>query len=141
MRPAVPPEGGEVDLPSQQRMDLELVEIFDYITKDALPRDPKRAQKLSSRCTVLLYFIEKDKTLRVIPPVSSCRQLFEDANSDTYGGHLREAKIHGQLSVDIIQFPRSAAGNRYAVVFIDYLTKYRRCFRQQTRQHSLSPDY
>lgn len=182
LHPTVPPEGGEVNLPMQQRADPELVEIIDYITKDTLPEDPVRARKLSltrSQYTVIdkvLYFVEKDKTLRVIPPASSRRQLFDDAHSGTYGGHLREAKIHGQLSrrywwpkmradieewcracltcatrrpgqpvkpaltpipvsgpfdrvgVDVIQFPRSAAGNRYAVVFVDYLTKWPEVF-------------
>ena len=85
LHPTVPPEGGEVDLPTQQRLDPELVEIIDYITKDTLPKDPKHAQKLSltrSQYTIVdrvLYYVEKDKTLRVIPPVSSRRQLFEDA--------------------------------------------------------------
>ena len=29
-----------------------------------------------------------------------------------------------RVGVDVIQFPRSAAGNRYAVAFVDYLTKW-----------------
>ena len=33
-----------------------------------------------------------------------------------------------RLGVDIIQFPRSKDGNRYAVVFIDYLTKWPEVF-------------
>ena len=28
-----------------------------------------------------------------------------------------------RVGVDVIQFPKSAAGNKYAVVFVDYLTK------------------
>jgi len=33
-----------------------------------------------------------------------------------------------RLGVDVIQFPRSKNGNRYAVVFVDYLTKWPEVF-------------
>ena len=84
-------------------MDPELLEIIDYITNDTLPGDPKYAQKLAltiSQYTVIeevLYFIEKDRTLQIIPPTFSHCKLFEDAHNGTYGGHLRGAKIHGWL--------------------------------------------
>ncbi len=124
----------------------------------------------------VLYHLEKDKTLRVVPPTGDRRELFNDAHSGTFGGHLRDTKIHGQLSrhywwpgmrkdirdwclacipcatrhvgqamrppltpipiagpfdrigVDVIQFPMSRRGNRYAVVFMDYLTKWPEVF-------------
>ena len=120
----------------------------------------------------ILYHVEKDKTLRVVPPVAERRELFEEVHSGQFGGHLRDAKIHSTLSkhywwpgmrkdigtwcrscftcatrsvgravrpplvpipvsgpfdqigVDVVQFPTSAKGNRYAIVFINYLTKW-----------------
>ena len=69
LTPGAPPQGGEVDLSSQQSMDPELLEIIDCVAIDTLPEDPKRAQKLAltrSQYTVVdkvLYFVEKDKTL------------------------------------------------------------------------------
>ena len=119
-----------------------------------------------------LYHMEKDKTLRVIPPESVRRKLFNEAHGGQFGGHLRDAKMHSLLSrhcwwpgmrtdicrwcraciicatrqagrsvrpplipipvsgpfnrigVDVVQFPKSAKGNKYAIVFVDYLTKW-----------------
>jgi hypothetical protein len=33
-----------------------------------------------------------------------------------------------RIGVDVIQFPRSKRGNKYAVVFVDYLTKWVEAF-------------
>jgi len=33
-----------------------------------------------------------------------------------------------RVGVDVLQFPRSKKGNRYAVVFVDYLTKWPEVF-------------
>ena len=46
----------------------------------------------------MLYSVEKDKTLRVIPAVGDRKGIFDEAHSGTLGGHLREAKVHGQLA-------------------------------------------
>ena len=46
----------------------------------------------------VLYHVAPDKTLRIILPTGDRKQIFEDAHVGTFGGHLREAKIHGQLS-------------------------------------------
>ena len=46
----------------------------------------------------MLYRIEKDKTLRVIPPKSLRKELFHVVHDGKFSGHLREAKIHGELS-------------------------------------------
>ena len=120
----------------------------------------------------VLYHLELDKTLRVIPPEVDRKKVFDEAHSGPFGGHLREAKVHGQLAwhywwpqmradiskwcracvtcasqqvrqatkpplspipvsgpfdlvgVDVIKFPKSQKGNQYAVVFMDYLTKW-----------------
>ncbi len=43
----------------------------------------------------VLHYVEKDKTIRIIPPRCDRGQLFEEA---AFGGHLRDSKIHGELS-------------------------------------------
>ena len=104
LSPSVPPKGGDVDLAAQQRDDPELAEIIDYQCNGTLPGDSKHAKELvltQSQYTVVdqvLFHVEKDKTLRVIPPSSARENLFADAHSGPFGAHLREAKIHGQLS-------------------------------------------
>ena len=123
-----------------------------------------------------LYHLERDKTLRVVPPTSARRKLSDEAHAGAFGGHLREGKIHSELGrhywwpkmradifhwtracltcatrqpgravkapltpipvagafdrvgVDIIQYPTSNHGNKYAVVFVDYLTKWPEVF-------------
>ena len=102
--------------------------------------------------------------------------MFDEAHAGPFGGHLRDAKVHGQLAkhywwprmrgdiirwcraclvcasrrvgnaitppltpipvsgpfdrvgVDVIQFPKSYHGNQYAIVFVDYLTKWPEVF-------------
>lgn len=153
-----------------------------YLEDGALPEDSKQARELVlmhpqfTMVDGVLYHVEPDKTLQVVPPASDRRTLFDTAHSGKFSGHLREAKIHGQLSkhywwpkmraditrwcreclmcasrhvgrsvrppltpipvagpfdrvgVDIIQYPKSTNGNRYAVVFIDFLTKWPEVF-------------
>ena len=41
--------------------------------------------------------LEPDKTLRVVPPNMDRDKLFHEAHDGRFGGHLRYAKIHGQL--------------------------------------------
>ena len=167
---------------AQQQADPELVEIIDFLESGTLPESSKQARELAltkSQYVVqghVLYYIASDITLRVIPPRQSREKLFREVHSGPYGGHLREAKINGQLSrhywwprmrsdiegwcracltcatrrpglavkseltpipvdgpfdrvgVDVIQFPKSASGNRYEVVFVDYLTKWPEVF-------------
>ena len=45
----------------------------------------------------VLYCVE-DKTLRVIPANGDRKGIFDEAHSGTLGGHLLEAKVHGQLA-------------------------------------------
>ena len=180
--PSAPAKGGEADLATLQRQDTELFEVIDYLENGTLPADHKRARELAlckSQYAVLdgvLYHVENDKTLRVIPPQSRREELFQEVHGGMFGGHLRDAKVHGNLSrhywwpgmradilkwckacltcasrhvgravkppltpipvsgpfdrigVDVIQFPRSYDGNQYAVVFVDYLTKWPEVF-------------
>ena len=46
----------------------------------------------------ILYHVETDKTLRVIPTTDQREKLFEDVHNGLFGGHLRSAKVHGQLA-------------------------------------------
>ena len=166
----------------RQRQDPELNMIINYLENTDLPEDDKVARELilaESRYAVIkgvLYRIEEDQSLRIIPPAEDRLRIFESAHGGQFGRHLREAKIHGQLSrhywwprmrtdirewcractfcasrsvgqptrplltlipvqgpfdrvgVDVIKFPRSAQGNQYAVVFVDYLTKWPEVF-------------
>ena len=147
-----------------------------------LPDDIKKARELTLSQSQYhledgtLFYVAKDKTLRIIPPLAGRRDLFDEAHSSVFSGHLREAKIHSQLAkhywwsgmrvdiqgwcascltcatrgyskahrvpltpipvagpfdrvgVDVIQFPRSRSGKNYAIVFVDYLTKWLEVF-------------
>ena len=171
-------KGGDHSLRQLQREDSTLALYFSYLEDQILPENETEARELvlsRSQYEILdgiLYHLEKDKTLRVVPPVAKRRELFDGVRSGQFGGHLRDAKMHSILSkhywwpgmrkdirtwfrscltcatrnvgrvvrpplvpipvsgpfdrigVDVVQFPTSAKGNRYAIVFIDYLTKW-----------------
>ena len=124
----------------------------------------------------MLYRVEADGTLRVIPPESSRRQLFSEAHCGRFSAHLSDSKVFSELrrhywgwgmrsdvtrwtrscltcatyatgrkvkppvtpipvsgafdrvGVDVLQYPRTRHGNRYAIVFVDYLTKWPEVF-------------
>jgi len=40
----------------------------------------------------------KANTLKVIPAAGDWKGIFDKAHSGTLGGHLREAKVHGQVA-------------------------------------------
>ena len=170
------------DLATLQREDPQLMEIITFLETGVLPAEEKTARSLALSQTQyviedgVLYHLEPDSTLRVIPPVGLREKLFKQAHSGRFGGHLGDVKIHSELrrhywwpemrkditkwsrgclvcatrnpgravrppltpipvagpfdriGVDIIQFPRSQNGNQYAVVFVDYLTKWPEVF-------------
>ena len=176
--PQVAAKGGERSLEVLQREDPTLSQYFTYLEQGILPEDETVAKELVltrgqyELVDGVLYHLEKDKTLRVIPPQSSRKKLFDEVHSGKFAGHLRDAKIHSLLSrhywwpgmrkdiqywcracltcatrhigrairppltpipvsepfdrigVDVVQFPKSRRGNKYAIVFIDYLTKW-----------------
>ena len=173
-------KGGDKDpgIAARQEQDPSLVPIRHYLRDGLLPSNEKEAQRLIlehpcySLIDGVLYRIWKDGTLRLVPPVNDRQMLFLEAHAGRFGGHLREHKVHSQLSrhywwegmrrdiaswchacetcasrrvgrplrpplvplpvagafdrvgVDVVQFVRSDAGNQYAAVFIDYLTKW-----------------
>ena len=158
----------------------EITEISEvvFLEDGVLPNNDQRARELSltqAQYEVIdnvLYHIEPDKTLRIVLPTVDQKVVFDEVHSGILGAHLREAKIHGQLSkhywwprmradintwcrecktcaahnvgqgikppltpipvagpfdrvgVDFIKFPKSKKGNQYAIVLVDYLTKW-----------------
>ena len=177
----VPAKDGD-PLARRQEADPSLAPMMDYLRAGNLPDEEQTARRLvleSAQYTLLdgvLYHLEKDKTLRIVPPVMDREKLFHDVHDGSFGGHLRDAKVHDQISrhywwpamrkdirewclacvpcatrnvgkqvrppltpipvagpfdrvgVDVIQFPKSKRGNRYALVFVDYLTKWPEVF-------------
>ena len=110
------------NLGERQRGDPWLQEVIAYLETGALPADESKARELavSGQLYVLLegvlYHVERDKTLRVIPPECDRRPLFDEVHGGAFSGHLRDAKIHGELSKrywwlkmrsDIIQWCRA----------------------------------
>ena len=177
-------KSGEDDhLRKRQLEDPELKPMIEYIEKDSIPADNNAARKLILTKPqfeviggVLYRVMEKDMSLRIVLPNADRHKVFEEAHGGVFGGHLREAKIHGQLAkhywwprmradiqrwcracivcasrnvgqvtrplltpipvngpfdrvgVDVLKLPKSDQGNQYAVVFVDYLTKWPEVF-------------
>ena len=77
---------------------------MEYLEKGEFPDDDKRALELAltkSQYTIVdsvLYRVESDKTLRVIPPTSQQENIFHEVYGGRLGAHLCDAKIHGELS-------------------------------------------
>ena len=172
----------ESELTISQRQDDELLPIIQFLETGVLPPDgdvAKRVVMTVSQYTLedsVLYHVETDGTLRLIPPTVQRETLFHQAHSGVFGAHLGGCKVFSELrrhywwcsmrsdvtrwtrgclvcttreagrsyrapltpipvggpfdrvGVDIIQFPQSRQGNRYAVVFMDYLTKWPEVF-------------
>ena len=176
-------DGAEEDnLAALQQVDEELKPIIVYLTTGVLPEDDKHARQVTltaPRYMMLdgiLYRVEDDSSLRVVPPHSCRRALFDAVHSGKFGAHLGDLKVHSELrkhywwegmrrditqwtracltcatyqtgrrvkppltplpvsgafdriGVDVLQLPRTKRGNRYAVVFVDYLTKWPEVF-------------
>ena len=85
-------------------MGSHLQPVIAYLEDDVLPVDEKKARELVlvktqyAMVDKVLYWVEPDKTLRVVVPESDQESLFHEAHSGKYGGHLRETNIHSQLS-------------------------------------------
>ena len=132
-------KGGEDPLRQRQLQDPELKPIISYLGDGILPTEDKLAceHMLSSSSFEILdgvlYHLEKDQTLRIVLVASDRMKIFEEAQSGTFGGHLREAKIHGhdpfdRVGVDVLKFSKISQGNQYAVVGRRFLVScYMRC--------------
>ena len=46
----------------------------------------------------VLFRLESDKTFRIVLPCSSRKPLFDALHGGKFGGHLREAKLHSEIS-------------------------------------------
>ena len=92
--------GGESDLPTKQRNDPELAPVIVYLETGILPADDKLAKTLAltqSQYVMqdgILYHVESDPSLRVIPPTETRRQLFDQTHA---GSHLGDTKVHDEL--------------------------------------------
>ena len=91
-------------LSKRQHQDPDLKDMIAYLETGELLCENKRAREIllsQSQFIVLddvLHHIETDKTLRVVPPVVDQQKLLSEAHKGTFLGHLRAAKMHGQLS-------------------------------------------
>ena len=92
------------ELGAKQDDDPSLLVIKRYLLAKELPSDEKVARELVLSgpqfeiIDNILYHVETDKTLRVIPTTDQREKLFEDVHSGLFGGHLRSAKVHEQLA-------------------------------------------
>lgn len=95
--------GGE-GLQDLQRKDQKLAEVIEFLETGILPEDKKRAKQLAltrSQYTLqddVLFHVEMDATLRVIPLEESRDEVFHQAHGGIFGGHLRDAKVYSELS-------------------------------------------
>ena len=68
-----------------------------------MPTDTRRAKQLAltkSQYTLqdgVLFHVETNGTLRVIPPEGSREDLFQQAHGGVFGAHLREVKVYSEL--------------------------------------------
>ena len=78
--------------------------IKQYLLDNKLPDQEEKARELTlnkAQYEVIdnvLYCIERDKTLRIVPPTADHKGLFETAHGGVLRGHLCTAKMHSQLS-------------------------------------------
>ena len=101
--------GGEEDsenestLASLQRGDAELAPMIEYLETGVLPpgdQDARRIALSSGQYTLeddILYHVEDDGTLRVVPPVDRRERLFAEAHGGKFGAHLGDAKVYSEI--------------------------------------------
>ena len=100
----VPAKDGELSLAIQQKVDPELGPMVEYLKQGVLPLDETEARKITLNrnnydlVDDVLFHVEPDKTLRIVPPVTEQEKLWNEAHRGVFGGHLRDAKVHSQLS-------------------------------------------
>ena len=95
-------EGGNTLATLQQR-DAELAPTIKYLETGTLPLDDKDARQIaisSGQYTLednILYHVEDDGTLRVIPPADQRERLFTEAHGGKFGAHLSAAKVYSKI--------------------------------------------
>ena len=91
---AVAPTDSE-NLSELQEFVPELSAVFQYLETGVLPEDKRTAKKLAmneSQYLIqdgVLYHVEVDGTLRVIPPTKYHEKLFQEAHGGHFGAHLQ----------------------------------------------------
>ena len=91
-------------LPQRQFRDPHLRRIIEYLQSGVLPEDDVEARHLTMSegqfllLERVLYHLDQDKTLKLIPPTEDRERLFREVHQGPFSGHLREAKVHSQLS-------------------------------------------
>ena len=89
----------EDNLSNRQRNDPKLLEYIKFLATGTLPVDEKQARVFTMTKSQfhiegdVIYHLESDGTLRVIPPTASRWEIFEQAHNGSLGGHLRDAKV------------------------------------------------
>ena len=84
------------DLPEE----AALSEIITFLETGVLPEDNKLTSITQSQYTLeegILYRVEPDGSLRVIPPEKRREELFRTAHAGAFGAHLRDAKVFSEL--------------------------------------------
>jgi len=87
------------ELPALQRENEELKGIIDFLDSGILQSEEKQAKVIAhtqSQYTLVdnvLYHVQQDGSLRVIPPAGTREELFRQAHEGVYGGHLGDAKV------------------------------------------------
>ena len=96
-------KSGEDSLQVRQELDSELRQITDFLEHGVLPEDEKKGKELVltksnyQRSDGVLYHLERDKTLRIIPLSCDREKLFHEVHDGVFGAHVKDAKIHGEL--------------------------------------------
>ena len=91
-------------LTEREKADPELQMLRAYLDNRTLPHDEAQARRVVltngqyALVNDILYHVEPDKTLHVIPPATDREELFLEEHQGPFGGHLSNAKIHSQLS-------------------------------------------
>ena len=100
----VPAKDGELSLAIRQKVEPELGPMVEYLKQGVLPLDEMEACKITLNrnnydlVDDVLFHVEPDKTLRIVPPVAEREKLWNEAHHGAFGGHLRDAQVHSQLS-------------------------------------------
>ena len=91
-------------LGERQHGDPHLQEIILYLENGELPADDRQARQVllgQSDFTILdgiLYRVEKDKTLRVVPLKDDRHQLYLEVHDGVFSGHRQQVEVHRELS-------------------------------------------
>ena len=108
-------------LSMEQKKDLSLQEIFEYLEQEKLPNDVRRAQKIVAQAPSfviaedILYFIDSNRgnRKRAVTPQSLKKQIMMEGHGGRLGGHFSGQRTYNSLAYhwwwkkmysDIIEF-------------------------------------